>query len=82
MLIEVPTACDEQARHVDVLCFTKSDTGEAVLPVDHHTNESDTHTAVRPVALEADTENEDEDVNSNSSEENNILNNSDFSHIV
>ena len=74
MLIEAQTPCDDQARHVDVLCFTKSDTGRAVLLVDHHADESDTDRAVQPVALEADAENEEEDVNSNSSEEDNILN--------
>jgi len=77
MLIEVQTPCDDQARHVDVLCFTNSHTEGAVLTVDHHADESDNDSAVQPVALEADTENEDEDVNSNSSEKNNILNNSD-----
>ena len=30
LLIEAQTACDEQARHVDVLCFSKSDTERAV----------------------------------------------------
>ena len=57
MLIEAQTPCDEQARHVDVLCFTKSDTEKAVQPVDFHADASDTNRAVQPVALEADAEN-------------------------
>ena len=76
MLIEAQTPSDDQARHVDVLCFTKSGTDRAVLPVSHHADESDIDRAVQPVALEADAENEEEDVNSNSSEEDNILNDS------
>ena len=67
--------CDDQARHVDVLCFSKPDPDKAVLPIDHHINESDTHSSVQPVALEADDENEDEETESNS-EEDHILNES------
>ena len=73
-------ACDEQARHVDVLCFTatnKSDTGRAVLPVEHHADESDTDRAVLPVAWEPAVENNEEEVQSNTSEEDHILNDSD-----
>ena len=40
--------CDEQARHVDVVCFTTSDADRPVLPVDHHANESDADRAVQP----------------------------------
>ena len=68
--------CDDQARHVDVLCFSKPDTDKAVVPVDHLINESDIHSAVRPVALEADVESEKEDDHSSSSEEDHILNES------
>ena len=68
--------CDDQARHVDVLCFTMSDTDRAVLPVAHHADESVSDRAVQPVTLEAAAENEVEDVNSNSSDEDNILNDS------
>ena len=68
--------CDEQARHVDVVCFTTSDADRPVLPVDHHDNESDADRGVQPVALEAGAENDGEDGYSNSSDENNILNNS------
>ena len=60
ILIEAQTACDEQARHIDVLCFSKSDTDRAVQPVDLHADESDTNRAVQPVALEADAENNEE----------------------
>ena len=76
MLTEAQMPCDDQARHVDVLCFTNSDTDRAVLPVCHHADESVPDRALQPVALEADEENEVEDVNSNSSEEDNILNDS------
>ena len=76
MLIEAQMPCDDQARHVDVLCFTKSDTGKAVPPVDHHTDQSDTDRAVGSVALETDAKNDEEDIISNSSEEDNILNDS------
>ena len=72
-------ACDEQARHVDVLCFTatnKSDTGSAVLPVEKHAVESDTDRAVLPVALASAVENNEEEVQSNTSEEDHILNDS------
>ena len=75
-MIEAQTACDEQARHVDVVCFTKSNTDRAVQPVDLHADDSDTNRAVQPVSLEADAENNEEDVHSNSSEEDNILNDS------
>ena len=68
--------CDDQARHVDVLCFSKPDAEKAVLPVDHHINEYDTHSAVQLVALEADIENEDEETDTNSSDEDHILNES------
>ena len=40
---------------------------------DHFTNESETNNAAKPVALEDDAPNEEEDVKSNSSEEANIL---------
>ena len=68
--------CDEQARHVDVVCFTTSDADRPVLPVDHHVNESDADKAVQRVASETGAENDREDGYSNSSDENNILNNS------
>ena len=76
MLIEAQMPCDDQARHVDVLCFTKSDPGRAVLPADHHTDQSHTDRAVGSVALETDAKNDEEDIISNSSEEDNILNDS------
>ena len=47
---------DDQARYVDVLCFSKRDTDN------HHINESDTHSAVLPVAMETDAVKEEEDV--------------------
>ena len=53
--------CDEQARHVDVVCFTTSDADRPVLPVDHHANESDADRGVQPVALETGAENDGED---------------------
>ena len=71
MLIEAQAACDEQARHVDVVCFTK-----AAHPAELHADESSSNRAVRPVALETDAENNEEDVHSNASEEDNILNDS------
>ncbi|MED5469906.1 MAG: hypothetical protein VX542_06520, partial [Cyanobacteriota bacterium] len=80
MLIEAHTACDEQARHVDVLCFTKSDTGRAEVPVDRHGEESGTDNALQPVALQSDAENNEDDVQSNASEGDNILNDSDASN--
>ena len=61
--------CDDQDRHVDVLCFTESNTDSAVVRADHYTNESETNSAAKPVALEDDAPNEEEDVKSNSSEE-------------
>ena len=64
---------DAQARHVDVLCFTEADSSSAVQPVDHPANESDIEGAVQPVAVETDTNNNDDDVRSHSSEEINIL---------
>ena len=76
MLIEAQMPCDDHARHVDVLCFTKSDTHEAVGHADHHADESDTHSAVRPVALEPDAENEEDDASNYSSEEEHNLNES------
>ena len=66
MLIEVQAACDEQVRHVDVLCFTKSDTDKAAQPVEPQADESDTDRAAQ----------QDEDVHSNSSNEDSILNDS------
>ena len=75
MLIEAQMPGDDQARHVDVLCFTKSDSDKAVLHGDHHTEESDTHGAVRPGPLAADADNDEEqDIHSDFSEEDNILN--------
>ena len=68
MLIEAQMPCDDQARHVDVLCFSTLDADKVVLPVDLHTDESDSHSAVQPVALGA------EDDDSNSSEEQDMLN--------
>ena len=56
--------------------FHKSHTNRGELPFDHHADESDTDRAVQFVAVEADAENEEEDVNSNSSKEDNILNDS------
>ena len=56
LLIEVQVACDEQVRHVDVLCFTKSDTDKAAQPVEPQADESDTDSAAQ----------QDEDVHSNS----------------
>ena len=76
ILTEAQMPCDEQARHVDVVCFTTSDADRPVLPVDHHANESDADRGVQPVALETGAENDGEDGYSNSSDENNILNNS------
>jgi hypothetical protein len=68
MLIEAQMPCDDQARYVDVLCFSKPDADKAVLPVDHRIDESDIQGAVQPVALGA------EDGDSSSSEEEHILN--------
>ena len=56
MLMEAHTACDEQARHVDVLCFTKSDTGRAEVPVDRPGEESGTDSALQHVALQSETD--------------------------
>ena len=67
--------CDAQARHVDVLCFTVQPV-QPVQPVAHLAGESHTDSAVQPVAVEADAENDEDDVHSNSSEENNILDDS------
>jgi len=64
MLIEAPMACHEEARHVDVLCFTKSVSGEAVLPLEHHADGSNISAAV----------NNEEDDQSNTSEKDNVLN--------
>ena len=72
-------ACDEQARHVDVLCFTKSGTGRAEVPVDRDGEESGTDNALQPVALQSNAENNEDDVQSTASEEDNILNDSDAS---
>ena len=80
MLIEADTACDEQARHVDVLCFTKSNTGRAEVPVDRHGEESGTDSALQPVPLQSDAENNEDDVQSNASEGDNILNDSEASN--
>ena len=55
-LIEPQMPRDDQARYVDVLCFSKRDTDN------HHINESDTHSAVLPVAMETDAVKEEEDV--------------------
>ena len=68
MLIEAQMPCDDQVRHVDVLCFSKPDANKAVLPADHRIEESDIQSAVQPVALGA------EDGDSSSSEEEHILN--------
>jgi hypothetical protein len=84
MLIEPYMACDDQARHVDVLCFTDrsalpsdhqadvADTDSAVLPVALEA-EAENNSAVQPVALEAEAENKEEDASSTCSEEDNIL---------
>jgi len=72
MLIEAQIPWDDQPRHVDVLCFTSTD--NAVPPAAHDTNEPDTDSAALPGAVEADAENEEQDVHSNSSEEDNPLN--------
>ena len=76
MLIEAQMPGDEQARHIDVLCFSKSQTREAVRPVDHHSIESDPHMSVCPIALEPDPKNEEDDASNKSAEEENILNDS------
>ena len=65
MLLEVPTVCDEQARHIDVLCFTKSDADRALHLVDRRADESEPNTAVPSVLSEAGVENEEDDANSN-----------------
>ena len=67
MLIEAQMPSDDNARHVDVLCFSKSNTDEAVGP------QSVIHNAVRPAPLEPDAQKEED----HSSEEENILNDSD-----
>ena len=64
--------CDEQARHVDVVCFTTSDADRPVLPVDHHANDSDADRAVQRVASETGAENDGESGYNNSSDENNL----------
>ena len=68
MLIEAQMPCDDQVRHVDVLCFSKPDANKAVLPADHRIEESDIQSAVQSVALGA------EDGDSSSSEQEHILN--------
>ena len=57
-------ACDEQPRTVDVLCFTNSKTGKAEVPVDRHEEESGTDSALQPAALQSDAENDEDDVQS------------------
>ena len=68
MLIEAQMPCDDQVRHVDVLCFSEPDANKAVLPADHRIEESDIQSAVQSVALGA------EDGDSSSSEQEHILN--------
>ena len=68
ILIEHQAACDEQAKHVDMLCFTK-----AASPVEFLADESGNNRTVRPVALEADPESNEANVSSNTSEVDNIL---------
>ena len=81
MLIEAQMPVDDQARHVDVLCFSRSQIHEAGRHADHLADESDTYSAVPPVALESDAKNEDDKASNNSAEgeEKNILNDSGLS---
>ena len=81
MLIEAQMPVDDQARPVDVLCFSRSQIHEAGQPADHLADESDTYSAVPPVALESDAKNEDDKASNNSAEgeEKNILNDSGLS---
>ena len=69
MLIEPQVPYDAQARNVDILCFTASEADRAVLPVDHPADTSDIELA----PLGADDETDENDVHSNASEKNNIL---------
>ena len=55
--MEAQEACDEQARHVDVLSFTQFDTDRAVQPVELHADEIDADRPVQPAESQADTEN-------------------------
>ena len=74
ILLEAQMACDDHVRQVDVLCFKTPHTIIAERPGELHVNESGTDSAVQPVASQADTESNDEDVHSTSSGEDNILN--------
>ena len=69
-------ACDEQARLVDVLCFTTSDTGREDVPADRHGEELRTDSAPQPIPWQSDVENNEDDVQSNASEGDNRLNDS------
>ena len=80
MLIEPYMASDDQARHVDVLCFSDRsalssdhqadvpDTDSVILPVAFEA-EAENDSAVLPVALEAEADNNVDDVNSLCSQE-------------
>ena len=74
MLIEAKMPGDDQARHVDVLCFSKSEIPKDVMPANQHADESDIRSAIPPASLEPDSQNQEDDASTNSAEEENILN--------
>ena len=73
-------ACDDEARPVDVVCFSTSDTGRAEVIVDRDGEKCGTESALQPVPLQSDAENKQDDVQSNASEGDNILNDSEASN--
>ena len=81
-LIEAQMPVDEHDRHVDVLCFSTSNTHEAVHHADQSVHELDAHSAAPPVGLHSDEQNENDDSDKYSSEEEHIFNDSDDSEYV
>ena len=73
MLIEAQMPCDDEARHVDVLCFTTPNTAGANGQDEPPDNEADNHSAVQPAAVEADPKEPEIDGDMISSEEENFL---------
>ena len=73
MLIQAQMPCDENSRHVDVLCFTKPQTHQAAGHVDPSVDVPEMDSAVQPGALESDAENAEDDASDKSSRSKNIL---------
>ena len=73
MLIQAQMPCDDQVRHVDVLCFTSLNSDRAVQPGSSLANQLDCDTSAQPADCEPDDQSHSEDADSNAFDECNVL---------